>query len=69
MEISNPDHIYEGPVNFLRTGYTDSEVDNQAVYAFDRVELNDQWEINGGLRFEHNEGRADVASTKGTLTQ
>lgn len=58
MNISNPNHIYTGPINFIRTAFTDSEVSNHAFYLFDRVEVNDQWEINGGVRVEHNEGSA-----------
>lgn len=62
MDISNPDSVYTGPTNFIRTGLTESEVNNQAIYLFDRIEINDQWEINGGVRFEHNEGEANVTS-------
>ncbi|MBL8549464.1 MAG: TonB-dependent siderophore receptor [Hyphomonadaceae bacterium] len=56
MDISNPDHIYRGPLNAIRTAYNDNEVPNAAVYAFDRIEIGAHWEINGGVRFERNEG-------------
>ena len=58
MDISNPDNIYTGPINFIRTGFTDSEVSNRAVYVFERAEIGEHWEINGGIRFEQNEGQA-----------
>lgn len=62
MDIEDPDYTYTGPVNFIRTAFTDSEVNNRAIYLFDRIELNDQWEINGGVRFEQNEGNATTAA-------
>ncbi|MGE0741786.1 MAG: TonB-dependent receptor [Hyphomonadaceae bacterium] len=62
MDIGNPDNIYTGPINFIRTSFTDSEVSNQAFYVFDRLELNEQWEINGGVRFENNEGEARTST-------
>ena len=39
MSIANPDHVYTGPVNFIVTQRADGEVDNQAAYVFDRVQL------------------------------
>ena len=62
MDIGNPDNVYDGPVNFIRTGYNDNEVSNRALYLFDRIELNEHWELNGGIRFEQTEGRAQSAT-------
>jgi catecholate siderophore receptor len=56
MTIADPDHVYTGPVNFIPNQRADSEVSNRAVYVFDRLELTDWLEINGGVRFDHNEG-------------
>jgi catecholate siderophore receptor len=63
MSIANPGHHYAGPVNFVITQHADGEVDNRAAYVFDRVQLGQRFEVNVGLRFEHN----DAASTLGNL--
>lgn len=56
MSISNPDSLYNGPVNYVRSGTTDGELDNQAVYLFDTLAFNEQWSVNGGVRYENNDG-------------
>ena len=58
MDISNPNNTYTGPINFIRTAFTDSEVSNRAFYVFERAEIGEHWEINGGIRFESTEGQA-----------
>jgi catecholate siderophore receptor len=63
--ITHPDSLYTGPVNFIQAGAQDGERRNQAIYAFDTVRLSPRWEINAGLRYEHNEGsnRTDTYNT------
>lgn len=56
MSIANPYSVYTGPVNYIRAALSEGELSNQAIYLFDTVELSDQWQISGGLRYEHNEG-------------
>lgn len=56
MSISDPDTLYTGPVNFIRAGLSNGELNNQAIYLFDTMTFNEQWELNGGLRYEHNAG-------------
>lgn len=56
MSISNPDNLYAGPRNFQQSAISDGELSNQALYVFDNVELNDQWQFNVGARIERNEG-------------
>jgi catecholate siderophore receptor len=63
MSIANPDHVYTGPVNFIVTQRADGEVKNQAAYVFDRLQLTERYELNAGLRFEHN----DAFSTLGNI--
>ncbi|HTU10204.1 MAG TPA: TonB-dependent receptor [Allosphingosinicella sp.] len=50
--ISNPAGIYTGPVNYFVTGRSEGEQDNQAIYAFDTLELGAHFELNAGLRYE-----------------
>ncbi|MCB5425125.1 TonB-dependent siderophore receptor [Altererythrobacter sp. CC-YST694] len=90
INIANPDEIvpgpagyanaygsnyWTGPVNFIPTAKQNGELENYAVYLFDTMKLSDQFEINGGIRYEHNKGwyRADTiagatASSAGTTT-
>jgi len=56
ISIANPNTLYSGPINYVRASTQDGNRRNQAVYAFDNIVLNEQWSINGGLRWEHNEG-------------
>jgi catecholate siderophore receptor len=65
IDISNPDAVYAGPVNFVRAGYQDGDTRNVALYAFDAVKITDFFEINGGIRWESNRAkfRTDTIST------
>lgn len=38
---------------FLNGAFTKGSTTTAAVYAFDTIKLNEQWQINGGLRLEH----------------
>ena len=62
ISLSNPDTIYAGPLNFIRASFTDSQVKNRALYAFDRIEIGEHWELNGGVRVERNEGHATTGT-------
>lgn len=54
INIANPDPVYTGPVNFIRNRRDDSHMTNAAVYAFGVFQLTEQFELNGGLRYERN---------------
>jgi catecholate siderophore receptor len=66
MSIANPLNIYTGPINFFETSVSEGDLSNQAIYAFDTIELNDQWQLTAGLRLEHNEG--EFVTTPSTYT-
>ena len=66
MSIANPVNVYTGPVNYLPATISDGELNNQAVYLFDNIEIGARWAINGGIRIEHNEG--EFFSTPYTYT-
>jgi len=70
IDIADPDPIYGGPVNFIRTGRQTGTTNNVALYLFDAVELSEQFEVNGGIRWEHNDARfrSDAVSTAGAIT-
>ncbi|MEW5684718.1 MAG: TonB-dependent siderophore receptor [Pseudomonadota bacterium] len=75
MNIASPNNVYSGPINFIQSGAQDGSRKNQSVYLFDNIVINEQWSINGGLRWEHNEGsnstdtyNTTVGATLGTIT-
>ncbi|HSC82540.1 MAG TPA: TonB-dependent receptor, partial [Pseudomonas sp.] len=49
--IGDPDDHWDGASNFYTTAKIDGELNNRAAYAFDTLKLNEQWELNGGLRY------------------
>ncbi|WP_315765135.1 TonB-dependent receptor [Sphingomonas sp. Y38-1Y] len=53
IDISNPNTNYSGPINYTLTSRARSETRNIAVYAFDTLEIGPMFELNGGVRFEH----------------
>jgi len=69
-------NFWEGPVNFIRTAKQNGELENYSVYLFDAMKLSEQFEINGGIRYEKNKGwyRNDTiaggtATSIGTVTR
>ena len=45
---------HDGLGDPYKTGaYTDGETKTAALYVFDTLHLNEQWALNGGVRFEH----------------
>jgi catecholate siderophore receptor len=62
MDIANPNNIWTGPVNFIRTGISDGQLDNRAVYLFDTMEISNRWEFNAGVRYERVKGEFTAAT-------
>ena len=60
--IGAPDSLYAGPLNYIQAGLTEGELDNQALYAFDTVKLSERWQLNGGVRYERNDGSSDITT-------
>jgi catecholate siderophore receptor len=56
QSISNPSGIYTGPINYTVTAESRGDSNNQAIYAFDTLEIGSHFEINGGVRLERAEG-------------
>lgn len=65
MDISDPDNVWSGPINFIPNQIADGQQQIQAVYLFDTMEFNEHWEFDAGLRYEHVEGefRTDALAT------
>jgi catecholate siderophore receptor len=56
QNFDNPYNIWTGPQNYFRTGRTEGSLNNQAAYVFDTLKFGQQWLLNLGARYEHNEG-------------
>ena len=56
MTLVKPNNIYSGPINYVRASKQDGQRDNEAVYVFDAIKIAPNFEINGGVRYDHNEG-------------
>jgi catecholate siderophore receptor len=70
MSIANPDNVYRGPINYVRGSIARGERRNQAVYVFDTIKFGPQFELNGGVRYEHTDGlnRTDAYAATGVVT-
>lgn len=63
----NPDDPYTG--NIERNGdRVEGTGDTLAVYAFDTVHLNDQWQVTGGLRLDDFDAKQDTVAGGVTTT-
>ena len=54
--IASPNNTYTGAINYIRASIQQGSRKNQSVYLFDNIIINEQWSLNGGIRWEHNEG-------------
>ncbi len=70
ISISDPNTVYTGPVNFIRSGLSYGHSSDIAAYLFDTVKIVPQLEFNFGLRYEKAKAtfRADTFTTTGTPT-
>ncbi|UXI67160.1 TonB-dependent receptor [Tahibacter amnicola] len=56
LDPYRPQTYWTGPRHRTLTSKTDGELDNSALYVFDNLKFNEQWSLNLGARYEHNEG-------------
>jgi catecholate siderophore receptor len=66
INIADPNPIYGGPINYVPTGYQDGDTRNVSAYLFDAIKLSDQFEINGGIRWEDNRALFRTDTISGT---
>lgn len=57
--LANPPGYWAGATVKATTAYTETELTNHALYAFDTIALHEQWDLNLGVRYDHFEGEAD----------
>lgn len=70
VSISDPNSYWAGAHNFVRSAQVNGELNNRAAYAFDTLKFNEQWALNGGVRYERNDGSSvtDAYATNGVVT-
>ena len=56
MNIASPNNVFAGTPHLFPATISDGELSNQALYVFDNIALNDHWQLNVGVRTEHNKG-------------
>ena len=66
MDLHTPNNIHAGPINYIRTGLTEGELENRALYIFDTLKFGQRWELNLGARHENNEGNTIASTISGT---
>lgn len=57
-DLYHPTHLWTGLMNPIITSYTDTAVNNSAIYVFDTAKFGDHWMLSGGLRYERNRTNA-----------
>ena len=57
-DLGNPPGYWHGPVEKAVTGYSETALDNQAIYLFDTVALSERWDLHLGLRQDRFAGSA-----------
>ncbi|CDZ94369.1 TonB-dependent receptor [Pseudomonas saudiphocaensis] len=55
-DLGNPPGYWGGPVAKVSGQRVSTELDSNALYLFDTLELSEHWQVNAGLRYERFEG-------------
>ena len=55
-ELGNPPGYWGGPVARVPGQRVSTELDSNALYLFETLELSEHWQLNAGLRYERFEG-------------
>lgn len=69
--LYNPNENDLLPVPYASGASTDGNTKTAAIYAFDTLDLTDQWQVNAGLRYERYKTATDIraaASAGGAVT-
>ena len=66
--LYNPDRdgVFTEAPALTRTGYANGHTSTGAAYAFDTLELNPQWQLTVGGRFEHYKTETETSALSGT---
>ncbi|MDE1166013.1 MAG: TonB-dependent siderophore receptor [Pseudomonas sp.] len=68
FELAKPPGYWSGPKEREALGYTRNSLDDKALFVFDSIALNPQWDLSLGLRYDWIKGRgADYKPATGKL--
>lgn len=59
FDLGNPPGYWAGATRKLNSGFTETKLIDKAIYVFDTIALNEQWDINGGVRVDWMHGEAE----------
>ncbi|MGE8498760.1 MAG: TonB-dependent receptor [Pseudomonas sp.] len=63
--VFNPNEDRDGPINLPLTETNDVKVDTVAVYIYDTLEFNEQWQLTAGMRLENYSVNIDSKTAAG----
>lgn len=66
--IINPDEDRDGAIRGVSTEKNEIKIDTVALYIYDTLEFNEQWQLTGGLRFENYRVKIDSRTAAGAST-
>lgn len=66
VSITNPDPFAAFNGAITEDDYSQTEASSLALYAFDTIELNEQWEVNGGVRWDRFDSDTITYAPTGT---
>ncbi len=68
-DLYNPGSTaWTGPVNYVPGNVNSNKVNNEALYVFDTLRLNEQWLLNAALRYERHEAVYDTFNRTAATT-
>ncbi|MCY1343921.1 Catecholate siderophore receptor Fiu [compost metagenome] len=63
--VFDPNEDRGGPVKLPATQTSEVKIDTVALYVYDTLEFNEQWQLTGGLRLENYEAQIDSEDAAG----
>lgn len=69
FDLYNPPGYWSGPTDRKPLAKTRNRLDDQALYLFDTLALNEQWDLSLGLRYDLINGRARETKADGVTSR
>lgn len=68
-DLANPPGYWSGPKVKSPTSVAHNSVEDRALYAFDTLALDEQWDLSLGLRYDHMRAEANSRSASGVRSR
>lgn len=68
-DLYDPDLQFDGELNYSLTERTKADLKSQAFYLLDTIKLTEQWQITGGVRFEHSSAQIAALPPSATTSR